>query len=95
MKPSRKSTDKDTLICLADAKTGLEMDRLEIMHFPDRVRPCICCGKGNSSTVLGYLNNEASAEVFIDLLKKIAQANYLGNSDLLTKVDNDPLATNS
>ena len=94
MKPLKRSTSKDTLICLGDA-AGQEIERLEIMHFPDRVKPSLCVGKGNTSTVLGHFNSEAAAKEFIGLVGRIAKANFQGNLDLLTKVTNDPLDTSS
>lgn len=43
-------------------------------HFPDRKRPALCVTKGNTMTVYGYFNDDASAELFIKELGNLVGA---------------------
>lgn len=43
-------------------------------HFPDRKRPALCVTKGNTMTVYGYFNDEASAKMFMAELSNLVWA---------------------
>ena len=43
-------------------------------HFPDRKRPALSVTKGNTMTVYGYFNDEASAKMFMAELSNLVWA---------------------
>ena len=43
-------------------------------HFPDRKRPALCVTKGNTMSVYGYFNDDASAKMFMAELGNLVGA---------------------
>ena len=47
---------------------------ISVEHFPDRKRPALCVTKGNTMTVYGYFNDDASAKMFMVELGELVGA---------------------